>query len=190
MAWVKRVIAGRNYCWFADGAMLDLKARRAKVSSPFDRRDNTHITRSIRFLLRGENWRSCVAGYPGSGGLCGAYRDSLAAFITSLGEVPACLNALMCARYTHGEAKPRQRRRKRWNGWLTDVARVADFAGAIFVSVTCRTAAAPSEPETRYGIAIQRIGYHLWWPDVLRRAHQIRARRSAPGDSAAPETPF
>lgn len=94
-----------------------------------------------------------------------AHIDSLAAFITSLGEVPVRLNAFH-AHGVYGEAKARQRDAAGGGTAGRRIARAwggeADFAGAIFVSVACRTAAAmPSEPKQGNGIAIQRIGYHL-----------------------------
>lgn len=104
--------------------MLDLKARKSECHHRLTGRDNTHIKHSIRFLAaRGKLAELRLLVIPGQVDYA-AHIDSLAAFITSLGEVPVRLNAFH-AHGVYGEAKARRaRRRKRWNGWQTDCARV------------------------------------------------------------------
>lgn len=148
-----------------DGVMLDLKARKSECHHRLTGRDNTHIKHSIRFLAaQGKLAELRLLVIPGQVDYA-AHIDSLAAFITSLGEVPVRLNAFH-AHGVYGEAKARQRDAAGGGTAGRRIARAwggeADFAGAIFVSVACRTAAAmPSEPKQGNGIAIQRIGYHL-----------------------------
>ncbi len=111
-----------------------------------------------------------------------------------LGEVPVCLNAFMRTAFRRSESPasatpqrgvPLVYGLRAWGG-------EADFAGAIFVSVTCRTAAAmPSESrnKVRYCDTAYRLSPSAG-SGRTRRAHQIRAP-PAPGDfPAAPETPF
>ncbi|EBA2276088.1 YjjW family glycine radical enzyme activase [Salmonella enterica] len=87
-----------------DGVMLDLKAWKSECHHRLTGRDNTHIKRSIRFLAaRGKLAELRLLVIPGQVDYA-AHIDSLAAFITSLGEVPVRLNAFH-AHGVYGEAK-------------------------------------------------------------------------------------
>lgn len=87
-----------------DGVMLDLKAWKSECHHRLTGRDNTHIKHSIRFLAaRGKLAELRLLVIPNQVDYA-AHIDSLAAFITSLGEVPVRLNAFH-AHGVYGEAK-------------------------------------------------------------------------------------
>ncbi|EGK3444638.1 YjjW family glycine radical enzyme activase, partial [Salmonella enterica subsp. enterica serovar Infantis] len=87
-----------------DGVMLDLKAWKSECHHRLTGRDNTHIKHSIRFLAaQGKLAELRLLVIPNQVDYA-AHIDSLAAFITSLGEVPVRLNAFH-AHGVYGEAK-------------------------------------------------------------------------------------
>lgn len=87
-----------------DGVMLDLKAWKSECHHRLTGRDNARIKHSIRFLAaRGKLAELRLLVIPDQVDYA-AHIDSLAAFITSLGEVPVRLNAFH-AHGVYGEAK-------------------------------------------------------------------------------------
>lgn len=134
-----------------DGVMLDLKAWKSECHHRLTGRDNTHIKHSIRFLAaQGKlaelrllvipgrwtmrrisiHWRRLLLRWRGSG----------------------AFECLSCARRLWRSESLARRDAARGGTAGRRIARAwggeADFAGAIFVTVACRTAAAmPSEPK-------------------------------------------